>query len=61
MFDTLVRLISSEWANQLQKQSKVLVTGGTSGLGLRLVKLFLKKGYEVVATGRQPADNSSKR
>ncbi len=33
---------------------KVLVTGGTSGLGLSLVKYFLEKGYEVVATGRQP-------
>ena len=33
---------------------KVLVTGGTSGLGLSLVKLFLKYGYYVVAMGRQP-------
>jgi NAD(P)-dependent dehydrogenase (short-subunit alcohol dehydrogenase family) len=32
---------------------KVLITGGTSGLGLELVKLFLNKGYNVVATGRQ--------
>jgi NADP-dependent 3-hydroxy acid dehydrogenase YdfG len=32
----------------------VLITGGTSGLGLALVKLFLKKGYYVVAMGRQP-------
>jgi len=33
---------------------KILITGGTSGLGLELVKLFLKKGYEIVATGRNP-------
>jgi NAD(P)-dependent dehydrogenase (short-subunit alcohol dehydrogenase family) len=32
---------------------KVLVTGGTSGLGLRLAKYFLDKGYDVVATGRK--------
>jgi len=32
---------------------KILITGGTSGLGLELVKLFLKKGYEVIATGRK--------
>lgn len=32
---------------------KVLVTGGTSGLGLRLAKYFLEKGYDVVATGRK--------
>jgi NAD(P)-dependent dehydrogenase (short-subunit alcohol dehydrogenase family) len=32
---------------------KVLITGGTSGLGLRLAKSFLEKGYEVVVTGRK--------
>jgi len=32
---------------------KILITGGTSGLGLELVKFFLHKGYEVVATGRK--------
>jgi NAD(P)-dependent dehydrogenase (short-subunit alcohol dehydrogenase family) len=36
----------------LQKR-KILITGGTSGLGLELVYGFLKKGYEVVATGRK--------
>jgi NAD(P)-dependent dehydrogenase (short-subunit alcohol dehydrogenase family) len=41
-------------ANSASESVKVLITGGTSGLGLRLVKLFLKKGYEVVTTGRQP-------
>ena len=33
-----------------------LVTGGTSGLGLEIVRVFLKKGYSVVATGRQTVD-----
>ncbi len=32
---------------------KVLLTGGTSGLGLRLAEYFLEKGYDVVATGRK--------
>ena len=31
----------------------VLVTGGTSGLGLEIVRLFLQRGYYVIATGRQ--------
>jgi|WetSurSiteA1Bulk_404760.scaffolds.fasta_scaffold03761_2 NAD(P)-dependent dehydrogenase (short-subunit alcohol dehydrogenase family) len=31
---------------------KILITGGTSGLGLELVRLFLQIGYDVVATGR---------
>jgi NAD(P)-dependent dehydrogenase (short-subunit alcohol dehydrogenase family) len=34
-------------------EDKILVTGGTSGLGLELVKLLLDKGYYVVATGRK--------
>ena len=32
---------------------KILITGGTSGLGHELVKIFLKKGYYVVTTGRR--------
>jgi len=32
--------------------AKILVTGGTSGLGLELVKAFLSEGCFVVATGR---------
>lgn len=31
----------------------ILITGGTSGLGLELVKIYLKNGYNVVALGRQ--------
>jgi retinol dehydrogenase-12 len=34
----------------------VLVTGGTSGLGLEIARLFLQRGYYVVATGRQSID-----
>jgi retinol dehydrogenase 12 len=31
---------------------KVLITGGTSGLGFAIVNQFLDEGYDVVATGR---------
>ncbi len=31
----------------------ILITGGTSGLGLGLAKHFLRDGFNVVATGRQ--------
>lgn len=31
---------------------KIIITGGTSGLGLELVKIFLNNGYSVVTTGR---------
>ena len=35
-------------------EKKILITGGTSGLGLELVKYFLSEGYNVYATGRDP-------
>lgn len=37
---------------QDRSKKRILVTGGTSGLGLELVKLFLDDGSEVYATGR---------
>jgi len=35
------------------KEKSVLITGGASGLGLELVRSFLKNRYNVVTTGRQ--------
>jgi NAD(P)-dependent dehydrogenase (short-subunit alcohol dehydrogenase family) len=32
----------------------VLITGGSSGLGLEIVRIFLENGYDVICTGRQP-------
>ncbi len=36
----------------------ILITGGTSGLGLELVRFFLAEGYDVIATGRQQTEIS---
>jgi NAD(P)-dependent dehydrogenase (short-subunit alcohol dehydrogenase family) len=36
------------------RNKNILITGGTSGLGLELVKLFLSDGFEVWTTGRNP-------
>lgn len=33
-----------------------LVTGGTSGLGLEIVKILLRQGHMVIATGRKTVD-----
>ncbi len=35
------------------EKKTILITGGTSGLGLNLVRLFLAEGYHVVTTGRR--------
>lgn len=40
-------------------KKRVLVTGGTSGLGLEIVRIFLARGYEVYAAGRNNRDISS--
>jgi NAD(P)-dependent dehydrogenase (short-subunit alcohol dehydrogenase family) len=40
--------------NQRNGDNKsILITGGTSGLGQELVRIFLAGGYDVIATGRQ--------
>jgi len=38
---------------QTLNMKKILITGGTSGLGLELVRLFHRQGYHVVTTGRR--------
>jgi NAD(P)-dependent dehydrogenase (short-subunit alcohol dehydrogenase family) len=35
------------------QELSVLITGGTSGLGLELVRIYLHKGFEVITTGRK--------
>ncbi len=42
----------------MSERRKILITGGTSGLGLELVRHFLEKGFFVVTTGRREIDVS---
>ena len=37
------------------KGKTVLITGGTTGMGLATAKLFIDKGAWVIVTGRTPA------
>jgi NAD(P)-dependent dehydrogenase (short-subunit alcohol dehydrogenase family) len=39
----------------MHRSPQILITGGTSGLGLELVKVYLRKGYQVTALGRDPS------
>jgi NAD(P)-dependent dehydrogenase (short-subunit alcohol dehydrogenase family) len=36
----------------MEKQDTIIITGGSQGIGLALVKTFLDRGYNVVATSR---------
>ena len=49
---TMTANISSITPNELLKNKTALVTGGTSGIGLEIIKAFLKSGAVVVYTGR---------
>ena len=42
----------------MNERGKILITGGTSGLGLELVRQFLNMGFFVVTTGRREVNVS---
>jgi short-subunit dehydrogenase involved in D-alanine esterification of teichoic acids len=41
-------------------KNTILITGSNSGLGLELVKIFLKKDYKVVAIYNKKSNNLKK-
>jgi NAD(P)-dependent dehydrogenase (short-subunit alcohol dehydrogenase family) len=48
--------MSGEWASRWYNGKKVLVTGGTSGIGAAIARAFLEAGAEVIATGVSAAE-----
>lgn len=42
------------------KKKRVVITGGTSGMGKETTKLFLKNGHDVVFTGIEPVQTGNK-
>ncbi|MBM6581273.1 SDR family oxidoreductase [Microvirga sp. BT689] len=48
--------LSGQWAAQWYSEKRVLITGGTSGIGAGIVRGFLEAGAEVVATGVTQAE-----
>jgi len=60
---TLAELcISNSEKNMDLKNSTILITGGTSGIGLELVKQLTQQGSTIIVTGRkQDALNDTKR
>lgn len=49
---TLVLVLVILWSGGIIMKKTVLITGATSGMGLLTANLFDKKGWQVVATGR---------
>ena len=57
---TVVRAqITTLAQNELLKDRKALITGGTSGIGFQIARSFLNSGCEIVITGRNQAKINS--
>lgn len=53
---TLVLASASAWAGFDAKAPTVLITGANRGIGLEFARQFAERGWNVIATARDPAD-----
>lgn len=55
-FHTILFLLSSLLSVMAEDKPSILISGANRGLGLELVKQYLKEGYEVYGTARKPEE-----
>ncbi|MBQ9313925.1 MAG: SDR family oxidoreductase [Clostridia bacterium] len=51
MLHTTANIVTSSW-NDLLKDKRILITGGSKGIGFSMAKKFVSEGAKVMITGR---------